>query len=122
MKKRPTSPKKSQAPRDTGIVANGDLFPDSLPPFAPKFPARRTLPGEVLARLLTGERLTQISFGFHGWRLAAYVKELDYMGWPIASMHKPCPKGYGSGRPVKEYWLQPDTIQKARAIQKGGQA
>lgn len=34
MEKRPTSPKESQAPRDNGIIENGDLFPDSLPPLA----------------------------------------------------------------------------------------
>ncbi len=123
MGKRPTSPKKSQAPRDTGILANnGDLFPDTLPPFAPRRPEPGTLPSEVLARLLTGERLTQVSFGFHGWRLAAYIKELDYLGWPIRRCSVPRPKSCGSGRPVKEYWLTPDTIQKARTLQQGGQA
>lgn len=81
--------------------------------FNPTWPAPSTLPGIVLARLLKGERLTQPSFGMECWRLAAYIKELDYMGWPVEAMDVPCPEGYGTGRPIREYWLSRQTLAAA---------
>jgi len=75
------------------------------PEFNPTWPNPSTLPGKALTRMLKGERLTQPSFGLHCWRLAAYIKELDYLGWPIEAMDVPCPAGYGTGRPIREYWL-----------------
>jgi hypothetical protein len=73
--------------------------------FNPISPNPSTLPGKVLARLLKGERLTQPSFGLNYWRLAAYIKELKYLGWPIEAMDVACPAGFGAGRPIREYWL-----------------
>lgn len=119
MKKRPILPKKNQAPCDKAILPEQDLFPETLPAFAPAWPAPETLPGQALARMLSGERLTQISFGFHGWRLAAYVKELDYLGWPVRKSDVHCPAGYGHGRPIAEYWLPPDAIARGRALREG---
>ncbi len=75
------------------------------PEFNPTWPNPSALPGIALARMMKGERLTQPSFGLNCWRLAAYIKELDYLGWTIESMDVPCPKGYGTGRPIREYWL-----------------
>lgn len=121
MKKRPAFPKKNQAPSDKDILPESDLFPDTLPKFAPVWPSANTLSGEALDRLLSGERLTQISFGFHGWRLAAYVKELDYMDWPIERLDVPCPPEYGHGKLITEYWLNAETIAKARAIRRESQ-
>jgi len=60
-----------------------ELLP--LPPFNPGWPKVGTLADEVLARLLTGERLTQPSFGTDRWRLAAYVQVLKDLGWPVCS-------------------------------------
>ncbi|CAJ0797263.1 hypothetical protein [Ralstonia holmesii] len=86
-----------------------------LPPpvFAPAWPEHDTLPAEALARLLTGERLTQPAFGTNRWRLAAYIKELKYLGWPVkaAPIHFP-----GCSRPIAEYWLNTDAITAARAM------
>lgn len=81
------------------------------PEFNPRFPSRDTLPGKTLTRLLAGERLTQPSFGLHCWRLSAYIKALDYLGWPIEACNVPCPAGLGAGRPIREYWLPAKTIQ-----------
>ena len=86
-----------------------------LPPpeFNPSWPSTGTLPAETLARMLSGERLTQPGFGTTRWRLAAYVKELDYLGWPIESewvKETPYP------RPIKRYWLDPKTIMAARSL------
>ena len=80
------------------------------------FPTAQTLPGRALARMLKGERLTQPKFGLNCWRLAAYIKELEYLNWPIEKVDVPCPTGFGSGRPIREYWLSSATIQKAQSL------
>jgi hypothetical protein len=78
-----------------------------LPPLelAATWPKPTTQPGIALKRLLKGERLTQPSYGLACWRLAAYIKELEYLGWPISSANVPCPPGLGTGRRIREYWL-----------------
>ena len=116
MRRPPAFPKKNQAPSDKAIFPESDLFPDTLPKFAPVWPNANTLPDKTLARLLSGERLTQISFGFRGWRLAAYVNKLGGLGWPIERLDVPCSPEYGHGKPITEYWLSAETIAKARAM------
>jgi hypothetical protein len=83
------------------------------PEFNPTFPNPETLPGRALARMLKGERLTQPSFGLNCWRLAAYIKDLDYLGWPIEAQDVPCPEGCGTGHPIREYWLSHRVIAAA---------
>ncbi|KGS08647.1 hypothetical protein [Burkholderia sp. ABCPW 111] len=98
-------------PNDTPEPTQFELIP--APAFAPAWPASDTLPAETLARLLTGERLTQPAFGTSRWRLAAYVMELKYLGWPVKSapVHYP-----GRARPIAQYWLDNKTIMAARAL------
>ncbi|WAL82778.1 hypothetical protein OYT13_24095 [Pandoraea sp. XJJ-1] len=97
--------------RDSTEYEQFELLPP--PEFKPTWPVSDTLPAEALARLLTGERLTQPAFGTRRWRLAAYVKTLDYLGWPIERewVHTP-----GYSRPIKRYWLAPKTIMAALAL------
>jgi hypothetical protein len=64
--------------------------------------------------MLSGERLTQISFGFHGWRLAAYVKELQYLGWSVCKGEAAAPAAHKTRKPIREYFLLPETILAAR--------
>lgn len=92
-----------------------------LPPldFNPTYPNPSTLPSIALARMQKGERLTQPSFGLKHWRLAAYIKELKYLGWPIESMDVPCPAGFGAGNPIREYWLPQWVL--AAISRKGGE-
>lgn len=80
------------------------------PQGVPSLPSPGTLQSAVLRRLLTGERLTQVTFR-DGWRLAAYVLELRRLGWPVrvALMKSPMRK-----KPIAEYWLDPDAIVAAR--------
>jgi hypothetical protein len=79
--------------------------------FLPPVEINATWPNEgtqahtVLQRLLAGERLTQPSFGFTCWRLAACIKTLRYLGWAIAGIDVPRPAIYGTGKPIREYWL-----------------
>jgi hypothetical protein len=89
------------------------LLPE--PPFDPKWPNPNTLPGEALTRMLTGERLTQPTFGVHCWRLSAYIGTLKDFGWPVERADVSCPPGYGAGGPIAAYWLPPETIVEAKA-------
>lgn len=79
MKKRPTSKKPSALdprPNDTAP----DLFPDTLPPLTvAAWPSPGTRADEALQAFLTGPQ-NQANYS-QGWRLAAYVKELEYDGW-----------------------------------------
>lgn len=112
------APKKSEASADD---KRNDTVQPSLPGIEPPalaahHPSPDTHAADTLARLLTGERLTQPSYGFHGWRLAAYIKELDYLGWPIQRQDVPPPRSCQTTRPIREYWLKPDTICAAMSM------
>lgn len=87
------------------------LLPE--PPFCPQWPNPSTLARQVLNRLLTGEHLTQVTYGFDSWRLSAHIKELGYLGWTVerADVHSP-----NRTRPISLYWLDADIIAKVRAI------
>ena len=57
-----------------------DLFPDSLPPVvAALSPTAGTRAAEALAACISAPQ-NQADY-WYGWRLAAYVKELEYDGW-----------------------------------------
>jgi hypothetical protein len=85
-------------------------------PFAPEWPNPKSLPGEALARMLAGERLTQPSFGLHFWRLSAYIGRLKTLGWPVERADVSCPPGYGAGGAIAAYWLPPEIIAEAKAM------
>ena len=105
---------------ESGQASSGfkqySFFPD--PEFNPIFPSTQSLAYQALSRMLKGERLTQPRFDLHCWRLAAYIKDLDYLNWPIEKADVPCPPGFGSGRPIREYWLSNETIQKVTSLNK----
>ncbi|CAB3784027.1 hypothetical protein LMG28614_01851 [Paraburkholderia ultramafica] len=84
------------------------------PPLCATWPSTGTFAAEVLSRLLRGERLTQPSFGpERGWRLAAYVFELQTLGWSIVSTPVRTP---GRARAIAEYSLSAPTIRAARRM------
>lgn len=83
-----------------------------LPLCISKWPRDGTKAHEVLVRLLKGERLTQISYGFHSWRLAAHIGELFKLCFPIKRLDVPNP--YGGERPIREYYLSADDIYLLR--------
>lgn len=59
-----------------------DLFPDTLPPVTPAlWPTRGTRADEALQAMQQGPQ-NQADY-WQGWRLAAYVKELEYLGWAV---------------------------------------
>jgi hypothetical protein len=86
------------------------------PPLVVIWPSPDTLPANALSRMLTGERINQISFGLNTWRLAAYVQSLRDAGWPVRSgdIYHP-----GRTRPIAEYWLDPRIIAAARDLARG---
>lgn len=81
------------------------------PDFNPTYPNPHTLPAEALKRMLSGERITQPSFGLTRWRLSAYIKSLEYLGWIIKRDDVPNPHGQN---PIREYYLEAEVIQKIR--------
>ena len=117
MKKRPTDKSQSSAKNRPHYNPQQDGKQQELferPAINPRWPTPGTLVYEALARMLSGERLTQISFGFHGWRLAAYIKELQYLGWSVCKGEVTAPAAYKTGKPIREYFLLPEIILAAR--------
>jgi hypothetical protein len=85
---------------------------DDLPLCISIWPNDRTMAHDVLMRLLNGERLTQISYGFRSWRLAAHIGELFKLCFPIKRLDVPNP--HGGERPIREYYLSADDIYLLR--------
>jgi hypothetical protein len=83
------------------------------PRFAAKWPKPCTLADDVLRRLLTGERLTQPSYGFVTWRLAAHIQKLEGFGWYIEATDVPSPPSPSGTRSIRMYWLSKETINAA---------
>ena len=88
------------------------------PPIAPTLPGRRTLAYQVLLHLLAGEAVTQpLWLDLAGsWRLAASIKVLDYLGWPIKATSIPAPTPETPKRVVAEYRLQRVGIEVGREL------
>lgn len=95
-----------------------DLFPESLPPVtAAVWPAPGTRADEALQALLAGKQ-NQADY-WQGWRLAAYVKELQNDGWAFIKRDILRP---GCRRVITEYELDrtdPSTAAALASRQKG---
>lgn len=102
---------------DKRHYAVNDLFPETLPPVIPAlWPVAGTRPAEALEVLLTGPT-NQADYPRLGWRLAAYVKELEYDGW---SFLKRDIERNGCRRPITEYRLNySDPATKAALSARG---
>ena len=118
---------KRARPQKSGTSAAGkhahfnplsDLFPESLPPVvAAVYPTAGTRGDEALHALLTGPQ-NQAEY-WPGWRLAAYVKELEYIGWRFLKRDIARP---GCRRPITEYAIDrtdPGTAAALASRQKG---
>ena len=82
-----------------GGNAQGELFELH---FTAAYPNPESLAGIALTDLLTGKHLRQSDWLQHGWRLAAAIKELAYLGWPIVSARVHV---LGRRRPIADYSL-----------------
>lgn len=73
-------------------------------PFAPTLPAPGSRAETLLHTLVSRKALTQpewLALG-NGWRLAATVKELDYLGWQVRRIRV---EVSGWPKPVAQYSL-----------------
>lgn len=95
-----------------------DLFPDTLPAVLPaRWPDPNSRAGEALRALLQGPQ-NQADYR-DGWRLAAYVKKLEYDDWHFIKrdIHRP-----GCRRAITEYALDRQDPATAAALQSRGVA
>lgn len=96
-----------------------DLFPDSLPPVTPAlWPTRGTRADEALQAMQQGPQ-NQADY-WQGWRLAAYVKELEYLGWAFLKRDISRPR---CRRSITEYRIDrtdPSTAAALASRQMGG--
>ena len=90
------------------------------PTFCPILPPANSAAAVALDDLLQGD-LTQIDWlkSGKGWRLAAAVKQLDYLGWMPSSIRVKC-KGWG--RPIALYSLPARAKQAAYTMRQQGGA
>jgi hypothetical protein len=95
-----------------------DLFPDSLSPVvAALWPTRGTRADEALQAMQQGPQ-NQADY-WQGWRLAAYVKDLEYLGWAFLKRDITRPR---CRRPITEYAIDrtdPSTAAALASRQKG---
>ena len=90
------------------------------PPFCPLLPPAHSAAARALDDLLQGD-LTQLDWlqTGNGWRLAAAVKELDYLGWEPKSVRVQCS---GWSRKIARYSLPEKAKQAAYVIRQQGGA
>ena len=100
------------APNKRHFNPSGDLFPESLPPVvAALLPTRGTRADEALQAAIFGP-INQADYWI-GWRLAAYIKELEYDGWAFIKRDIIKP---GCRRPITEYTLDRTDPSTAAAL------
>lgn len=107
------APTRDQA---SGAFEQNELF--DLPAFCPILPPVNSAAEQALHDLCAGD-LTQIEWlnSGKGWRLAAAVKELDYLGWQPQSIRVKC---NGWGRPIARYSLTEQAKQAAFTLRQQG--
>lgn len=89
-----------------------DLFPDLLPQVVPAlWPTNGTRPAEALAAVIACP-VNQAEY-HDGWRLAAYIKELEYDGWRFIKRDIVRP---GCRRAITEYSLDRSDPATAAAL------
>ena len=88
------------------------------PEFCPLMPPHGSLAEQALFDLLARDWTTpEWDRAGNGWRLAAAVKDLDYLGWEPISIRVP---HAGCKRPIARYSLSAKAKQAAAAVLRGG--
>ena len=102
--------------RQSHGAAQISLLPE--PTFCPKSPNPNSPEAAALLALLEGE-LTQVDWlrRGKGWRLAAAIKELDYLGWKPESILL---KREGWPRPIAVYSLPVKAKRLVKQLQSRG--
>ena len=111
------------APKDETPSGQGKGFPEQLsflptPAFCPILPPVHSAAAQALNDLLERD-VTQLDWleSGNGWRLAAAVKALDYLGWEPQSIRVKC---NGWSRKIARYSLPPKAKQAAYTMRQGG--
>lgn len=116
--KTPPNKAEFESALDKSDYNRNDLFPETLPPVVPAYwPSKGTRSDEALQALIESPQ-NQADY-WQGWRLAAYVKDLEYDGW---SFHKRDITKPGCRAPITEYSINRDDpgTAAALAMRKGG--
>ncbi|MBL8369098.1 MAG: hypothetical protein JNM54_14470 [Candidatus Accumulibacter sp.] len=112
MKTLPNQTASESAPSKRHSTAE-DLFPDTLPRVTiATSPKPGTRPDEALNALLTGPQ-NQAEYDGQGWRLAAYVQQLEDRGWRFITRDIVRP---GCRRPIAEYRIDRSDPGTAAAL------
>lgn len=116
-----TNPTKDESPSESGKGFQGEQLSFlETPSFCPILPPRGSVAEQALHDLLEREWTTpEWDDAGHGWRLAAAIKDLDYLGWEPISIRVPYP---GRKRPIARYSLPQKAKQAAYAMRQGGTA
>jgi hypothetical protein len=99
---------------DNPLDGQGELFGN--PAGAAIWPHPGTIARTLLDRLMCGERVAQPDFIDVSWRLAAYVRDLKELGWPVRDEPLAYPR---ANRPISRYFLSSRDIAAARSAQGG---
>lgn len=94
-----TPARDDQAKAGVEEFEQGELFGHH---FNARYPSRKSKAGQALDALIKGERLRQSNRLHIGWRLAADIRELKVLGWPVLSIPV---RIEGRERPIAEYRL-----------------
>ena len=96
--------------QSVGAAEQLALIPE--PPFCPRFPEMNSAAMRALKALMHGA-INQVDWLIrgYGWRLAAAIKELDYLGWQPRSVLR-----YHAGcrRRIAYYTLHAEALRTAR--------
>ena len=117
--KKNSNPKDETPTRDQASGVSGEQLSFlPTPAFCPILPPRGSAAEQALNDLLARD-VTQLEWlaSGNGWRLAAAVKELDYLGWEPASIRVKC---NGWGRKIARYSLPAIAKQAAYSLRQGG--
>lgn len=108
--------KKLRTRQSNGASEQLSFLPET--PFCPKSPHPNSIEYTALVALLEGE-LTQIEWlkRGNGWRLAAAIKELDYLGWEPESILL---KRDGWPKPIAVYQLPVKAKRLVKQLQNRG--
>lgn len=108
--------KKPRTRQSNGVTEQLSFLP--TPAFSPIFPNLNSGARTALEALASAQSITQIDWlmAGHGWRLAAAIMDLNYLGWEIQSqrIHHPT-----RNKPIAVYSLSPKARRVAKRLNRG---
>ena len=103
--------------RQSKGAAQLSLLPEQ--PFCPILPNSHSVAGLALDALIAHQSITQVDWlqWRHGWRLAAAIMELNYLGWEVQSRRVNHPS---RTNPIAVYSLTGKAKRAAIRLRKSG--